>query len=214
MAISTALTVVVLALQLYILKTTDETFRVTNRAYVFLRDIALTGIAVGNGVDWAVIPQWVNGGNTTTKEMKMRTALLAYDNPAIYLRGFTRCDPNPKSPTVPVVLGPKQTSTTMFYEAPSTPFKGFQDGTFKKLYMFGWARYFDQFSDKQRVTRFCFDIQRVVGNPADANSNLQLLHGLCTEGNCTDNECEKEDEQLASKMPAIELFCNNLNRGF
>jgi hypothetical protein len=55
----------------------DETSRITNRAYVFLQDISL----VNDGQNWHLIPQWVNGGNITTEDMKMRINFVGLTGP-------------------------------------------------------------------------------------------------------------------------------------
>lgn len=181
-----ALTAGILVSQYLILRTSDETYRITNRPYVFLQDISI----VGDGQKWNLIPQWVNGGNITTKDMKMRINLAGLDAAPGVKPGFSRCDAIPQ-PSAPIVLGPKQVSSVTFLTTPSEPFLGFQRGTIKKLYLWGRATYYDGFTIRPRITRFCFDIISILGNPTDSNANLRMLHTLCTESNCTDDECDK-----------------------
>lgn len=185
------LTAVALILQYFILRTSDETYRITNRPYVFLQDISLAG----DGKKWDFIPQWVNGGNITTKDMKMRINFVGLDAAPGVNPGFSRCDVI-SQPSSPIVLGPKQVSSVTFFSAPGETLLAFQKGTTKKLYLWGRATYNDGFTSKQRITRFCFDIDNILGNPTDSNANLRVLHTLCAEGNCTDDECDKEDNSL------------------
>jgi hypothetical protein len=186
-----AVTAGVLALQYCILRNSDETARITNRPYVFLQDVSL----IGDGKDWFLIPQWVNGGNITTRDMKMRVNLVGLSEAPGVNPGFTRCDVR-SQPSAPIVLGPKQVSTVAFLSTPSGTFSDFQVGSTKKLYLWGRATYHDDLSKGQRITRFCFDIEKVSGNPLDPDANLRLLHSLCPEGNCTDEDCDKEDASL------------------
>jgi hypothetical protein len=124
----------------------------------FLQDISI----VGDGQKWNLIPQWVNGGNITTKDMKMRINLAGLDAAPGVKPGFSRCDAIPQS-SAPIVLGPKQVSSVTFLTTPSEPFLGFQRGTIKKLYLWGRATYYDGFTIRPRITRFCFDIISILG---------------------------------------------------
>jgi hypothetical protein len=185
------ITAVILVLQLSSFWQADDTSRITNRPYVFLQDILLAG----DGKTWKFIPQWMNGGNITTQDMKMRINLVGLGESPGVRDGFSRCDVI-SGPSAPIVLGPKQVSSVAFFDTPAKTFVDFQKGTTKKLYIWGWARYRDDFSKKPRTTRFCFDIRSIVGNPTRPNSEIKLLHNLCTESNCTDDECDKEDANL------------------
>jgi hypothetical protein len=113
-----------------------------------------------------------------------------------FVPGFSRCDVASQPPSVPIVLGPKQPSTVSFLSTPGEEFVKFQNGTTKKFYLWGRSTYYDSFSAKRRITRFCFDIEKIIGNPMDPMGKLDLLHGLCTESNCTDEDCDKEDARL------------------
>ena len=128
------LTAVALILQYFILRTSDETYRITNRPYVFLQDISLAG----DGKKWDFIPQWVNGGNITTKDMKMRINFVGLDAAPGVNPGFSRCDVI-SQPSSPIVLGPKQVSSVTFFSAPGETLLAFQKGTTKSS-IFGGER--------------------------------------------------------------------------
>jgi len=119
-------TLFVLGFQALIFYWTDEAGRITNRAYVFLQDIVLTPITESGRVTWAVTPQWVNGGNTTTRDMEMRVAMWGADNAADHIDGFTRCDAGLDKTAV--VLGPRQISLVPFATFDPSPFQAIQDG--------------------------------------------------------------------------------------
>ena len=114
-------------------------FRLSNRAYVVLQDIVLTPIKVADGVNWAVIPQWQNGGNTTTEGMTARLNLVRLGESPGVRSGFSRCDVALKNLSVPILLGPKQISNASFFEEPGNVFADFQSGKIEKLYVWGWA---------------------------------------------------------------------------
>jgi hypothetical protein len=197
-ALATAALVAVTICLAVIARQSDETSRITNRPYVFLQDISV----VSDGRLWNLIPQWVNGGNITTKDMKIKISSVGFAETPGVSPGWTRCDISDtiSGPSVPNVLGPKQISSVAFLTVPGEVFSSFQAGRTKKLYIWGKAIYRDDFSLKRRITRFCFDTESIVGNPSDPKDNIRFFHSLCAEGNCTDEECDKED---ASLPPAI-----------
>lgn len=41
-----------------------------------------------------------------------------------------------------------------------------------------------------------------------------MLYGLCTEGNCTDDQCKAEDEKMASAKAKADQYCADLNVQF
>jgi hypothetical protein len=192
-----------------ILWKTDQTARDINRAFVFLRDISLGAIAEDGETRWLTVPIWENGGNTPTRDMKSKISVLVA--PIKFPDGISRCDFNARAAPVPIVLGPKATSKVRFFEMPSKMISQFQDTKgIKTFYVWGWATYRDVFSDSERITRFCLDVSHVIGNPNDASTDIRLSYGLCSEGNCTDDECKKEDERLSRLLPAKD-FCETLN---
>jgi hypothetical protein len=75
----------------------------------FCKDISI----VGDGQKWNLIPQWVNGGNISTKDMKMRINLVGLDAAPGVNPGFSRCDVI-SQPSAPIVLGPKQSLALPF----------------------------------------------------------------------------------------------------
>jgi hypothetical protein len=198
----TAVLVVVGALQWQTFENTDLAGRITNRAYIFIRDIQMVSAFDGNQLLWSFIPVWENGGNTTTKEM---TSFINYFEP---MNGdlpefFSRCDFETKIPNPNIVLGPKQPSNIAFWELRPEVLKQFQDGGAKKLYFWGYTKYKDQFTSDQHITRFCFDVKRIIGDPNDRNASMKVLYGLCSFGNCTDEECHSEDQKLLPSEKAI-----------
>jgi hypothetical protein len=161
---------------------------------------------------WSIIPVWENGGNTTTREMESYinfAGIAAGELPAF----FSRCDFQTDVANPNIVLGPKQASNVSFMERSSEIFRRFQQRDVKKLYFWGYAKYRDQFSEDQHITRFCFDVQRIVGKPDDGNSGLKILYALCPTGNCTDEQCHAEDQKLPPSEKAackLQIIPNQL----
>jgi hypothetical protein len=191
----TCVMAIIAALTAWILWRTDETSRIANRAYVFISDVRLAPVNDGGKLMWAVIPVWENGGNTSTRDLKTYinfAGILEKDLPAF----FSRCDFENSSPIPGMVLGPKQASTASYMEKPPEVFSQFQNHGMKKLYLWGYAKYREQFSNEERITRFCFDVQRIVGKPEDGASALKILYAMCRAGNCADDQCYAEDKAL------------------
>ena len=207
-----AITAGILLVHAHIFHETDETARAANRAYVFLQDLSFTAVKVDGKLAWAVTPQWANGGNTTTKDMNMHVGFWGADDSDPRPYGYSRCATDAKA--VPFVLGPKQISAVGLAQFDPDVFEAIQSRNAKQFKSWGWARYTDQFSDKPRITRFCFDIKHVTGNPRDENATLKMLYGLCTEGNCTDDQCKAEDEKMASTKAKADQYCADLNKQF
>jgi hypothetical protein len=60
--------------------------------------------------------------------------------------------------------------------------------------IWGWATYKDILPDTPRhITRFCYLVQWINGDPADAKSDLDVRYAVCPrEGNCTDEQCKAQ----------------------
>jgi hypothetical protein len=55
---------------------------------------------------------------------------------------------------------------------------------------------------ESRITRFCWEIQHVIGNPNAPIEGLGITYALCNEGNSFDEDCqEKINGEL--KVPEI-----------
>jgi hypothetical protein len=79
------------------------------RAYVFLRDVRLQK---RNDDSYDVIPEWENSGATETVGMTAHLNRLLSETPL--LEWFSDGDVG-NYDTVPIILGPKSTSTISFY---------------------------------------------------------------------------------------------------
>jgi hypothetical protein len=71
LGIFTIILAIISAVSVGILYETDQTSRITNRAYVFISDIRFASFFDGDKLMWSVIPVWENGGNTTAKDREI-----------------------------------------------------------------------------------------------------------------------------------------------
>ncbi|MDR3409941.1 MAG: hypothetical protein P4L87_03185 [Formivibrio sp.] len=160
----------------------------TERAFVFTNNAELAPNKDKNPTNWLFSPIWENGGATTTEGLILQGNYTMIDwEPAM-----TRCDFKVVQPLVSI--GSKGRTKLAFFSIPSDAIKAFQSGTAKSFHIWGWAKYGDGFGT-QRITRFCWVPEAILGDPVDGPS-LRIIHSLCPEGNCIDDECKKEDEKL------------------
>jgi hypothetical protein len=161
------------------------------RAYVSLRDIL---IEKQNDSTFDIIPQWENTGETQTKNMS------AYVNRSMaegeLSRGFTFVR-IPGNRTVPILLGPRTVATVSFTTLDKSCFTQFNArDILRKFYIWGWARYDDVMTTEPHITRFCWDMNQVVFS--EDGRRARLSHGLCDEGNCTEQnpDCMEPKGQI------------------
>lgn len=143
---------------------------------------------------WAVRPIWINDGNTPTNNLK------------IYLHPFVDVPMGQNDPIDPAVSfnAPPESTWRKTFLAPhhkegfnsininGPTLKNIPDGI-KTFYVWGVAKYDDVFPfTETHMTRFCYKIMSVHGDPLDAASDLSLEVQQCQTGNCTDSECEKQ----------------------
>jgi hypothetical protein len=104
---------------------------------------------------------------------------------------------------VPVVLGPKITSSITFDTINRSCLEKFKrrDGL-ASFYMWGWTQYWDVFrTPTPHITRFCWDINDIVFG--EGNSIKRISYGLCKQGNCAENDCPPP-QPLMIQVPKIE----------
>jgi hypothetical protein len=169
----------------------ENTLLTSQRAYVFINDIDLIYGDDATSKFWQAIPRWENAGNTATFEM---TSHINYYNlPSDLPTRFSRCDFD--SEHVRLILSGKDKSNVSFMRIVPTAVSAFKSGDSKSRHMkfWGWAKYKDAIDYQNHITRFCWNIESIGGDPGDPNANLRMTHSLCSEGNCTDKECEAED---------------------
>jgi hypothetical protein len=171
--------------------------RLSQRAFVFINRIELTPYKQGDTVSWTLIPIWENSGNTPPVEGHMYVNWLPVPQPA----GFSKCQIG--SSVQPLIsIAPHGTTNVASVSFPAIALNNFKNGQRPKLNIWGWFKYKDVIVGDTHITRFCWDITRVIGNPDDVSNPVSLLHSLCEEGNCFDDDC-KESINGELKMPDI-----------
>lgn len=194
LTIFTFLLVVVGAFQWHTLEKTDETAKAAQRASIFINDAELLPHNDGTPTSWWVVPLWENGGNIAAQELTFHINLVLAELP----RGFTRCNIPAEQPRI--TIGPHSISKVAVFPIDSAILNKLREGSLKDAQIWGWAQYLDGVGTN-RITRFCWKPTGLTGDPNKADSKLRMIHTLCSEGNCTDSECQKEDQELHPGLP-------------
>jgi|SRR6185437_6432659 len=186
----TLLLVIIGALQFCTLKITNDNYVATERAFVFANTAELIPDRTTNPDAWWFAPHWENGGNTTTQKLSMQGN---WANISTWEDKMTRCDFAVQKPKTEI--GPKSFIEVPFFSIPTAIL------TSKNLHIWGHAQYDDGFNTG-RITRFCWTPTVLLGDPTNGNYRITLIHSLCLKGNCIDDECKQEDNELFPDGPA------------
>jgi len=197
-AVTTSATIAMVVLTFFLAKYAKEqgdiardTLLSNQRAYVFINNIDMVYGDDAATKFWQVIPRWENAGNTATYQMSSR--INYYSLPTDLPTGFSRCDFDAQETRF--VLSSKEKSNVSFMRIDPTTLQNFKiaGSAVRHMKFWGWTKYQDTVAYQDHITRFCWNIESIGGNPSDPNANLRMTHSLCKEGNCTDKECEAED---------------------
>ncbi|MGA9851661.1 MAG: hypothetical protein WBR15_01860 [Gammaproteobacteria bacterium] len=169
------------------------------RAYV--RAVGITPLwehsADHRTYNWRFRPKWENSGSTPTKNLRLHVNFALRDTELP-----TDFDFNYETHAVGTgLIAPKITLHGGVTPVPSLAPITTQDivdmqAGRKYFYIYGWAKYFDVFSDTdEHITRFCWIITP-VGNAAafmpgfpDMAEPLTFPYLYYAKGNCADEEC-------------------------
>jgi hypothetical protein len=181
--------------------TGNEINRRAQRAFVFINRAEMTPFKDGDAAWWAFIPAWENSGNTPPVDGHMYVNY--FPSPQVLRPGFSKCQVNDSSEPPPLIsVAPHGRTNVTAFNMSGATLDLFKNGNRKKFYIWGWFKYKDGIVEDRRITRFCWDIQRVIGNPSDIDSPISLPHALCNEGNCFDEDC-KENVNSQLQLPDI-----------
>lgn len=189
-------TIGILIVHAFIFYETDQTARISNRAYVYFKQIEWKSEVTGTAPRFVGYPKWENTGNTGT----------------INLRYYVACGPTEssldfrQSGTLKRVLGPKQTGDggacilDQFLFPKGLP----EPGQFATVWVGGKASYYDAFHPGHlRITEFCMQVPISVEKVTsrDGPNSIGIVsvgvgHNIiCPGHNCSDNDCPAEDRQ-------------------
>ena len=148
-----------------------------------------TNPPVATQIGWQFIPVWENAGNTPAIELISRANL--YSPNTLLLPGFTKADLVGDNINIGV-LGPKATTNFGHFLENKDAMIGMKNAPSATLW--GWATYKDILpGTPMHITRFCYVIQWINGDPSDIKSDLDVRYQVCPrEGNCTDQECKAQ----------------------
>jgi hypothetical protein len=159
------------------------------RAFVFAKNIEIGPRVVDAGTnqttEWHFGIQWENSGMTPTKGLEIHVNFWSQPTPLPTGYPF----PNLETTIIPFVLGPKGTTGTGPLRIPVQCLLRIQHGT-QHAYLYGSATYRDIFKNTPKhVTKFCWTITGVSGNPASPTDNVMFQWAAHNEHNCADDEC-------------------------
>ena len=185
----------------YIAHETDETNKVSQRAFISYQGTGGSKILTQDGSAIAsvqVLVLWQNGGNTPTRTAFTRVNWQPFfpdlpDNFAFHDIGDAE--------TRPFVVGPKASSTIAIV----VPISAFSDAKERKnrLFMWGWTTYRDSFKKSPpRLTEFCSEIVNIGSTKpslTDPTGELTWQATTCKTHNCYDEDCEDYQSKTSQK---------------
>ncbi len=206
LVIFSALLVVVSAIQIRVLRSTDETasraadaardsakaqesqLRV-QRAYVFI-DLFEVNTLSSHVV---VLPKWRNSGSTPTRFMTnwvnwkpfAQEPPQDYDFPDLDGAGNPVSDKDKK--VVPSFVGPQATTFAEPLYIPAAVFADARDGKVS-IFIWGWTKYEDIFGTPH-ITKFCNKMRIVLLDSDGKLKSNVISFPLYSRHNCTDEEC-------------------------
>lgn len=160
---------------------TDQTARITNRAFVYFEDVTLIGYPPTNAVTLAATAKVTNSGNTPARRVKLVSSCPPRGE------GKRQIDPYNLEPlkaefTPPTFLGPKQNFVFVVCEMPLSTMRELRNGIERFIVI--EATYVDAFDhDKVRTTRMTRFIT------TDDHGGMRL--GFAGRHNCSDDDCPK-----------------------
>jgi hypothetical protein len=185
-----------------------EDSEASQRAFISLRSIEVQSdqgkVTLPDGRTlnlWLVQPFRENTGNTPSRNLKIyMSPLIRTPIKPLRIQGpvtkVTERDSDlsfvaPKDADAwnQAVLAPHHFEGLQAIHADSQSLQDVVDN--KIIYrIWGVARYSDIFPfTPEHITRFCYKITGVRGNPMDSGSKIELTYRQCLTGNCTDKEC-------------------------
>jgi hypothetical protein len=161
----------------------------TQRAFVVLKDATFLPVRHGtNELAWQFADEWENAGNTNSEDL---TTQISYWTGPGLSPGFSKTMVSP-SRRRPFTLGPHATvKLPSFILSQEALGAARQSPGF--LIIWGSAIYRDVLPGHgRRMTRFCYRVTWIGGDPANADNNLDVRYDRCSEGNCSDEDCARQ----------------------
>lgn len=139
---------------------------------------------------WRIRPQWINIGNTPTRELRIYTHYELRDSELPTEYSFNSGE------FVPTTIHPKGVIEPRFFNIKGTDLLAVMHGR-KYLYIWGIARYRDIFpGTSEHITKFLVVAGNITGNPLRPYStpgnplDIEFLHyGM---HDCADEDCDKK----------------------
>lgn len=159
------------------------------RPFVFIGEFDATRLADSGGKPdgrMRIAFHWENGGSTPTKNMLAHVSIKRFQD--VLPSDFDFPDYPENSKPFKMFVGPHATIRHPPVAISAEDMVAVQKHT-GHVYWWGWARYYDTFSNVEHITRFCSELTDVVGDLfQQGNVNIQTAN--CERGNCWDDECK------------------------
>jgi len=182
LAIFTCALVIVAILQCIILKKTDDTSRLRDRAFVYFLNPTIIPYPSNKPIVWGITINAENVGNMPARRLTVRHAWTYAPKSDNLINPF----PSAKwsDTQVPNVMGPKQSFSLQGGEIPINIIEKAQKSE-GDVYIMLEAEYIDGFDiDKSRVTQ----MSRILR--FDKYGGMSL--GFADSHNCTDDDCRRQ----------------------
>lgn len=204
--------------------TNREAFTAVQRAFIVVSGLKEEEIKDASGKITAIrfTPTIRNSGNTPARDIQW-VALNPFNtgfDPNLRQLGSINSPPDPDTfIQVPSqfyavgkgYLGPHDT-------LPLGPEFPINDRTFQRSlsgvgkFYFGSIRYVDVFSNKQRITKYCYSINNFTDSggfeakgPTVVAPSVRPFPNLCPHWNCADDQCDADQKRYAEEQAAIKV---------
>ncbi len=159
-----------------------------DRAYVHHGGFRWISHPSGGDFFWRIRPQWINSGNTPTRNMGSHVDYSLRDHPLPedFVFSYVRGD-------IPAMIPPHGQIEGGHRDISADDLLLIRDGK-KFFYAWGTADYRDVFPDTpDRVTKFCAAATNISGDPHKAwhatENPLEIMFAVYHRHNCTDEDC-------------------------
>jgi hypothetical protein len=155
------------------------------RPVVVLRDIKFLPVHRADGaLSWQFVAYWENAGITGARAAQ--SDVHYWTGPVT--PGFSRMKPNDFL-SEQFDLGPRETINRPYFSIPAEAMAAAKE-TPDYLIIWGGAIYHEaRPGGGPHMTRFCYVVTGVGGDPANPAVPLDVRTNWCREGNCTDDDC-------------------------
>jgi hypothetical protein len=169
------------------------------RAYISVQKIAVSGLPTGNNNEnvWHIGPVWENTGNSTARRLMTSSDCkpgALGDNEI-----FDYAAASQRPHFFNKIFAPHQPAVGRTCQKTAYELADIQKNN-KQITIWGSAEYKDIYGARHK-TRFCSQLQ-IFSDPRVANNNPVHVVNDCKYGNCDDEDCDRQDREIAATKTA------------